>query len=43
LIDRAARFDMPITGLKTLPLHSLWPLAVRAAIAHGRVSDFLGL
>jgi hypothetical protein len=43
LIDRSASFDMPITRLKSIPLHSLWPLAVRAAIAHGRVSDFLGL
>jgi len=43
LIDRAARFDMPITPLKPIPLHALWPLAVRAAIARGRLSDYLGI
>jgi hypothetical protein len=37
-----ARFNMPITNLKTIGLHSLWPLAVRAAIARGRVADFFG-
>ena len=36
-------FDMPITGLKTIGLHALWPLAVRAAIARGRIADALGL
>jgi len=36
-------FDMPVTGIKTIPLHALWPVAVRAAILHGRVSDFLGV
>jgi glycine/D-amino acid oxidase-like deaminating enzyme len=39
----SSEFDMPITGLKPIRLHALWPLAVRAAIAHGRLSDFLGL
>jgi glycine/D-amino acid oxidase-like deaminating enzyme len=43
IIDPQARFDMPITPLKTIPLHALWPLAVRAAIARGRLSDFLGI
>ena len=43
LIDPSARFDMPITPLKIIPLHALWPLAVRAAIARGRLSDFLGI
>ena len=36
-------FDMPVTGMKTIPLHALWPIAVKAAIAHGRASDFLGI
>ena len=35
-------FDMPVTTLKTIALHALWPLAVRAAIARGRLSDYLG-
>jgi glycine/D-amino acid oxidase-like deaminating enzyme len=43
LADRAASFDMPITPMRSIPLHALWPLGVRAAIAHGRISDFLGL
>jgi len=43
LLNRSSEFDMPITGMKAIPLHSLWPLAVRAAIAHGRLSDFLGI
>ncbi len=38
-----APFDMPVTGMKRIPLHSLWPLAVKAAILRGRVSDFLGI
>jgi glycine/D-amino acid oxidase-like deaminating enzyme len=43
IVDPAAEIDMPISGLGQIPLHSLWPLAVRAAIARGRVSDALGL
>jgi glycine/D-amino acid oxidase-like deaminating enzyme len=43
IIDRSARFDMPITNMSTIRLHALWPLAVRAAIARGRLSDFLGI
>lgn len=43
LLHPAAPFDMPITDMKSIRLHSLWPLAVRAAIAHGRFRDFLGI
>jgi len=39
----SAGLDMPITTMKTIGLHPLWPVAVKAAIAHGRVSDFLGV
>jgi glycine/D-amino acid oxidase-like deaminating enzyme len=35
-------FDMPVTELKSIALHGLWPLAVKAAILHGRARDFLG-
>ncbi len=35
--------DLPITDMKTIPLHALWPVAVRAAIARGRIADLLGL
>jgi glycine/D-amino acid oxidase-like deaminating enzyme len=43
LMNRSSEFDMPITGMKTIPLHLMWPLAVRAAITHGRLTDFLGI
>jgi len=43
LLDRSSEFDMPITDMKGIPLHALWPLAVRAAIARGRLTDFLGI
>ena len=35
--------DMPITSMKTIALHSLWPAAVQAVIARGRIADRLGL
>jgi glycine/D-amino acid oxidase-like deaminating enzyme len=34
-------FDMPVTAMKTIPLHAFWPMAVKAAIIHGRLSDAL--
>lgn len=43
ILEPAGRFDMPITGAKAIGLHAAWPLAVRAAIARGRISDFLGV
>jgi glycine/D-amino acid oxidase-like deaminating enzyme len=43
LVNPSSEFDMPITGMKGIRLHALWPLAVRAAIARGRLSDFLGI
>jgi glycine/D-amino acid oxidase-like deaminating enzyme len=43
LLNPAADFDMPITGIRPIGLHAAWPLAVRAAIARGRISDFLGV
>jgi glycine/D-amino acid oxidase-like deaminating enzyme len=39
----SAAFDMPLTPLEPIPMHALWPLAVKAAILTGRVRDFLGL
>jgi glycine/D-amino acid oxidase-like deaminating enzyme len=39
----AEPFDMPVTSMQTIPLHALWPIAVKAAIAHGRARDFLGI
>ncbi len=42
-LNPAAPFDMPITPLKAIPLHSLWPLGAKAAIISGRVRDSLGV
>lgn len=36
-------FDMPLTAFRPIPLHALWPVAVKAAILSGRVRDFLGI
>jgi glycine/D-amino acid oxidase-like deaminating enzyme len=38
-----AALDMPVTAVRPIALHAAWPLAVRAAIARGRLADFLGL
>lgn len=35
--------DMPITGLKPIAFHGLWPLAVQGRLVWGRVADRLGL
>jgi len=43
LLGGSSDFDMPITGVKPIKLHAAWPLAVRAAIARGRISDLLGV
>jgi glycine/D-amino acid oxidase-like deaminating enzyme len=42
IVTPAADFDMPITSLRTIGLHSLWPFAVRAVIARGRLASYLG-
>ncbi len=42
VMDRSAPFDMPISTPKTIRLHGLWPLAVRAVVAWGRLGDRLG-
>ncbi|WP_419757384.1 NAD(P)/FAD-dependent oxidoreductase [Acidisoma sp.] len=35
--------DMPITDIKPIPLHGLWPLAVRGRLAWGHMRDRMGL
>ncbi len=40
---QAARIDMPVTGIREIPLHGLWKQAVQARVAYGRIRDFLGL
>ena len=43
IVDPRHEFCMPVTAVKPIGLHSLWPLAVRGAILRGRVVDGLGL
>jgi glycine/D-amino acid oxidase-like deaminating enzyme len=33
-------FDMPVTALRPIRLHRLWPLAVRLVIARGRLGEW---
>jgi glycine/D-amino acid oxidase-like deaminating enzyme len=42
LLNPSAPFDMPISPLKPIAFHRLWPMAVGAAIARGRLADMLG-
>jgi len=37
-----ARFDMPITDMKSIAFHAFWRTGVRAAILRGRLVDWLG-
>jgi glycine/D-amino acid oxidase-like deaminating enzyme len=38
-----AEIDMPITGLKPIRFHALWPVAVKGVVLYGRIRDRLGL
>jgi glycine/D-amino acid oxidase-like deaminating enzyme len=38
-----AEIDMPITGIKPIAMHTLWPLAVSGAVLAGRLRDRLGM
>jgi glycine/D-amino acid oxidase-like deaminating enzyme len=38
-----AEIEMPITGIKPMKLHALWPVAVTAAVMAGRARDKLGI
>ncbi|MGZ5873073.1 MAG: NAD(P)/FAD-dependent oxidoreductase [Bradyrhizobium sp.] len=38
-----AEIDMPITNLRPIRLHALWPAAVKSAVLYGRIRDRLGL
>jgi glycine/D-amino acid oxidase-like deaminating enzyme len=42
MADPGAELDLPVSPIRPIPLHGLWPLAVKAAVAHGRISDCLG-
>jgi glycine/D-amino acid oxidase-like deaminating enzyme len=41
-LDPTFTMAMPLTDLKAIPLHGLWPWAVRGAILRGRVLDWAG-
>jgi glycine/D-amino acid oxidase-like deaminating enzyme len=43
IADPRAVLDLPVTGIKPLAMHALWPLAVKAAVTLGRISDYFGL
>ncbi len=43
ILQPGAAIDMPVTAVEPIALHALWPLAVHAAIARGRICDMLGL
>ena len=38
-----AVIDMPVTGIKPMPMHAFWPVGVTAAVFAGRVRDRLGI
>jgi glycine/D-amino acid oxidase-like deaminating enzyme len=38
-----AQIDMPVTTLKPIHFHALWPVAVRSVVLYGRIRDRLGL
>jgi glycine/D-amino acid oxidase-like deaminating enzyme len=41
--EAAETLDMPVTDIKPIPLHGLWPLAVQGRLAWGRILDRLAL
>jgi glycine/D-amino acid oxidase-like deaminating enzyme len=38
-----AEIDMPITSLRPIRFHALWPAAVKSVVLYGRIRDRLGL
>ena len=38
-----AAIDLPITGIKPIRFHALWPLAVKSVVLYGRIRDRFGL
>jgi glycine/D-amino acid oxidase-like deaminating enzyme len=41
--ERAESLEMPMTGIKPIPFHGLWPLAVQGRLTWGRMRDRMGL
>jgi glycine/D-amino acid oxidase-like deaminating enzyme len=40
--EELGSLDMPITAIKPMPFHALWPLAVQGRVTWGRLLDRLG-
>jgi glycine/D-amino acid oxidase-like deaminating enzyme len=38
-----AEIDMPISGIRPIPMHALWPVAVTGVVIAGRARDRLGI
>ena len=38
----AAAINLPVTAVKPIRFHALWPLAVKSAVLYGRIRDRLG-
>lgn len=38
-----AEIDMPVTGIKPIPMHAFWPVGVTTAVIAGRLRDRLGI
>jgi glycine/D-amino acid oxidase-like deaminating enzyme len=38
-----AEIDMPITRLRPIRFHALWPVAVNSVVLYGQIRDRLGL
>jgi hypothetical protein len=41
--EPAESLEMPITGIKPIPFHGLWPLAVQGRLTWGRLCGRMGL
>lgn len=41
--EPAETLEMPMTGIKPIPFHGLWPLAVQGRLTWGRLRDRMGL
>jgi glycine/D-amino acid oxidase-like deaminating enzyme len=39
----AGEIDMPVTTLKPIRFHALWPVAVKSVVLYGRIRDRVGL
>ncbi len=42
ILDPVREMPLPVTALKPIALHGLWPITVPAAIQLARIADFLG-